>query len=231
MKKKGSHVGIVLSFVIFVTFLVFLYSVVEPMIRTQGNKQLVLDYLEAKLTEKCSANLTSVAITNSSPIQEYDDCLVINNTKLELKEFYSIVKDKDKKIVNSTSSEDLLKIAWNGETFFNVYYSEEPFENFSTSNNNCVDSIIESIKTKKYIFETKIIDLINEYKNNYKSLKEELMIPAGIEFSFSFTYNNETIIKTKETEVSTSVYLKKIPIHYIDKKANILPGVMTIKVW
>ena len=28
--KKGSHVGVVVSFVIFVTFLIFLYTIIQP---------------------------------------------------------------------------------------------------------------------------------------------------------------------------------------------------------
>lgn len=228
--KRGSHVGTVLSFVIFVTFLVFLYSVIEPAIKTQGDKQFLLDYLETKLTEKCSANLIRVTITNSSNPTGYD-CLKVDNTELEVLGLDSIVKDENNNFINSNSLNGFLKIAWTGETFFKVYYSEESFKDFPTSNNNCADSIIESVRTKEYIFETKVIKLKEEYESDYENLKDELKIPDGSEFSFSFTYSNGTIIGIGEKEVSTSVYAKKIPIQYIDEEANVLLGFITIKVW
>lgn len=47
--KKGSHVGMMISFVIFVTFLVFLYSILQPVIKIRQNKELVLDSLKTEL--------------------------------------------------------------------------------------------------------------------------------------------------------------------------------------
>ena len=63
MKKRGTHVGIVLSFVIFITFLVFLYSIVEPVIRVQRDKESLLDYLRIELIRRFSANLTTATIS------------------------------------------------------------------------------------------------------------------------------------------------------------------------
>ena len=59
MNKRGSHVGVILSFAIFITFMVFLYFIIEPAIRIQGDKQNILDNLERELLEKFSANLTT----------------------------------------------------------------------------------------------------------------------------------------------------------------------------
>ena len=46
--KKGSHVGLVLSFVIFVVFLIFMYPLVGPALETKGDKQYLLEPLEKK---------------------------------------------------------------------------------------------------------------------------------------------------------------------------------------
>ncbi len=51
MEKKGSHVGMMLSFIIFITFFVFLYTVLQPIIKTEQNKKLILDSLEIELVE------------------------------------------------------------------------------------------------------------------------------------------------------------------------------------
>ncbi len=49
MNKRGSHVGMMISFVIFITFLVFLYSILQPVIKTRQDKELVLDSLKTEL--------------------------------------------------------------------------------------------------------------------------------------------------------------------------------------
>ena len=54
--KKGSHVGMMLSFVIFVTFIVFLYSVLSPAIKIGQDKKLILDNLILELVEMLNSN-------------------------------------------------------------------------------------------------------------------------------------------------------------------------------
>ena len=51
ISKKGSHVGVVVSFVIFVTFLVFLYTIVQPATVREKDRQYLLDYLTLNLIE------------------------------------------------------------------------------------------------------------------------------------------------------------------------------------
>ena len=59
MKKKGSHIGVMLSFGIFVTFLVFLYSVLQPIIEMEQEKKLILDDLVLALVEMFDSDLTT----------------------------------------------------------------------------------------------------------------------------------------------------------------------------
>ena len=77
MNKKGSHVGMMLSFVIFVTFLVFLYSILYPMIKTGQDKKLVLDNLILELAGMLDSNYTSGSIktldSNFAKINELVD--------------------------------------------------------------------------------------------------------------------------------------------------------------
>ena len=70
--KKGSHVGMMLSFGIFVVFLVFLYSVIQPMIRLEQDKKLILNELIEELVVRFDAVYTSGSIktTNSNFVTE-----------------------------------------------------------------------------------------------------------------------------------------------------------------
>ena len=48
-KKGGTHVGMMLSFVIFITFITFLYTIIQPSIQVQKSKQVTLDVLKENL--------------------------------------------------------------------------------------------------------------------------------------------------------------------------------------
>ena len=241
MEKRGSHVGVILSLVIFVTFLVFLYTVVEPLVTVQKDKESLLSYLETELIERISSNLTtsSVGINKTSPqtcVQLGD---FVNETEASLR---LIVKnDETGEILraNVSQDEDDLFITKGTESvFFKVYDSPE-FEELEkvTEISGCKflkneeGYSIGLIRTNEYLFESKIINLINEHDGGYEDLKTELKIPPGSEFGFSIAYDNVTIIGTEEKNLSINVYAEEIPIRYVDDEGNINFGFMNIKVW
>ena len=57
---RGSHVGVVISFVIFVTFLTFLYAILQPAIKLSGDEPGTLKYIEEKIIENTSRSLTVI---------------------------------------------------------------------------------------------------------------------------------------------------------------------------
>lgn len=241
MNKRGSHVGMILSLVIFVTFLIFLYTTLEPIIKVQKDKQALLDYLKVELTERFSSNLTtaSIGINKTAP----QTCIILDDfvkdTEMSLK---LIVKDdltgQILKANVSQTGNDLFIIKQETDVFFKVYDSPK-FEELEKVMEiqgcklleNEKDYTIGLIRTNKYLFESNIINLIDEYNSRYIDLKEELKIPLGSGFGFSFIYSNGTIIKTEEKNVSTNVYAQETPIRYVDDQANINSGFISIKTW
>lgn len=240
LNKRGSHVGVVLSFVIFVTFLIFVYSIMQPATRIQKDKESLLDYLRIELIERFSANLTSVTITINGDIP--NKCIKLKNLTEETGiDSRLIVKNESGDISQANISEsdnrDLLIDRVADEKFFRLYHSEE-FDELGEVITSCRslqkeegDYMVGLIRKDKYIFEKKIIELINEYETDYENLKDDLNVAPGTEFGFSFTYNNETMIGTGGKKISTNVYSKEIPIQYIDENKNILSGFITINVW
>jgi len=240
--KRGSHVGMVLSFVIFITFLIFLYSILEPAAKTQKDKQALLDYLKIELTKRFSADITSVAISTREIVKE--ECVKLVNLTEEVEiDSHLIVKDEEGDIslaiISESDNKDLyIEKEAIEVVFFKIYNSEE-FEELGVGTmekcNNLrrkeKEYIVGLVRTDEYIFETKIIDLIDEYETSYENLKNELNIPIGSEFGFSFTYTNKTVIGTGEKNVSTSIYAEEIPIQYIDREASVNSGFINIQVW
>ncbi len=244
MKKRGSHVGMVLSFVIFVTFLIFLFSIVEPAIRMQRDKESLLDYLKIELIERFSADLTSASVTINKTLPQ--DCVKLLDLVTELSIVpVVIVKGKLGKIFPNKIEGDDLKIDRGEEEieefFFKIYYAEELEEVIGwTFDGECksYDKDLEQytiglVRTDEYIFEKEVIKLIEQCgsEEGYDNLKDDLNIPSGSEFGFSLIYGNETRIGTEEKNISTNVYAREIPVQYVDREANVNSGFINILVW
>jgi len=234
--KKGSHVGTMLSFVIFLTFLVFLYSVIKPIIETGQDKKSILDSLETNILDKVSSDLFEVTIT-TDPL-DWQDCIRLNGLLSEI-EINSkiIVKNENGEILGFDISGDDLEINRNDfhNIFFKIYHAEEFEDLTGTYSCESRDYEIGFIKNETYAFETKINELIDEYgkfgSEDYEALKEELKVPYRNDFGFSFIDNEEIETIVGDKEITTNVYVEKIPIYYVDDNANVLLGFINIRVW
>ena len=233
--KKASHVGVILSFVIFITFIIFLYSAIEPMTKVQRGKQDLVKYLKTALINEFKENLTSVSIAIKDSVSSF--CVKINS--FEDTEENTIVKNiENNEVLSSYLKDNKINIKRNQAQNIKIYYSKEfPKENFFSCNYELSedDYTLGSIRTTKEIFKSKIINLtefINEGDSNYNEIKKQLKIPPGSEFGFSFEDSEKKeIAKTKEKNISTNIYVEEIPIQYIDSEANINPGFLRIRVW
>ena len=244
MSKRGSHVGIVLSFVVFILFLVFLYSVLEPTITIQQDKQALLDYLGRELIRNFSTEMIISTITINKTVSK--NCIKLENLTAEIGiDNHTIVKNEFENISLSYISDrpnepnDLLIDRYDNQNRFFKIYNAEEFDEISENRISPCESldmydgkyVLGLVRVNEYIFETKIIRLKDSYEDNYEDLRDELKIPSGSDFSFSFTNSSGWIIKTGEKNITTSIYAEEIPIQYVDKEANLLSGFLNVKIW
>lgn len=234
--KKASHVGVILSFVIFITFLVFIFSIFGSPIKLPSNKDPLIDYIEVELTNKFSSNLTILTISPDPSVGK--NCIQISNTGLGFQDLNSLVKDKDDKIVRSNPNKgSLLYIDWSrDENFFKIFYSEETLDNLEYNGDitDCytlMSTNINALRENKYFNVNKISDFLSQYDSNYSGIKDELNVPQNNEFSLSFTDAEGNILETEQRDMVTNVYSREIPIQYFNKSANINSGFINIKVW
>ncbi len=86
--KRGSQVGIILSFIIFVTFLVFLYAVLKPAINLSGtDKGSVATFTENEIAQNTSANLTTVNIQINQAQMPDENCINLSNFFIDLTDY------------------------------------------------------------------------------------------------------------------------------------------------
>ena len=240
--KKAGHVGMILSFVIFITFIVFLYSVVQPVTEIERGKQDLLEYLHLELLREFSEDMTTSTVSINDTVAE----TCIRFEMVEGTDHMNVVVRTDKILLEHEKSGSvegsLITIdrqsAEGTEDFFKVYYSDE-FESTETES-PCLnpktltigeDYVLGLVRTEEEIFESKIQKIVQDFEANYTEIKDKLNIAPGNEFGFSFTNVSEDTSGTPEKNVSVNIYVEEIPIQYIDSEANIKPGYLNIRVW
>ena len=256
-KRGGTHIGFVLSFVIFVTFLIFLYSIIIEPITSKENKESILENLKIKLIEKLSiGDFTTKTLTILIDPGDLGKkkCIRINENEGDIKKggLVDLILYQGVNLTIKDGLNNILNYSEQGPNNLNIGPLNSSFDGFLriyyasglggspefTGSPNCFvirvdDYEIDYEKTGGEILEITIIDLITEYENNYEELKKELEIPIGSEFWFSFEYDNGTIIAPEEAIQipSTNVYATEFLIQYIDENSNTLLGTLRIKVW
>ncbi|RLG11684.1 hypothetical protein DRN69_07470 [Candidatus Pacearchaeota archaeon] len=250
MYKRGSHVGVILSFVIFVTFLIFMYTTIEPQLKKQKDKQPILDYLEAKLIESFDSELTTFTIQiDKDQINPNKDCIKVQDladyiTEQNMDEESLIIKNSANNILSYIVEGQALSILGgeNFDGFLKFYHSKDLQPSMCQgSKSECgiegCDQITEytvgSIKTVNNSLEAKINQSAERYNSEYEDLKKELKIPEGNDFGFILMNNQREVLIQAQKEIleTFNVYAEEIPILYIDAEANTKPGFLTIKVW
>lgn len=234
--KKGSHVEIIISFIIFVTFIFFLFSMIEPSIGTNKEKENVLDHIEASLTDLISADMTIITINIISSTSQ--KCIELNNEIDGLGiNSRTVAKGSSGQSFSCSTSVDLTDLRIERDSTSNTFlkiYSSSAFPPVNATSSTCQSLQRDAgyslglTKTSNYIFESKIINLLKEDR---EILRETLNVPDGINFGYGLVLSNGTTIETSEEEISTSVYIREKSIEYVDLEGNILMGYLKIKIW
>jgi hypothetical protein len=227
--KKGSHVGVIASFSIFMLFLVALYLIVEPTIKTQKDKRLILDYLNLRIKEEFSANFTTIVIANSSSSNRV--CASFNKNEVGVNGQNAYAKDKNNDYIEiDNSNPNTLLVKWVGnESFIKIFFSEESFNSLppticaNTSNNYQ----IESTTKEKQLFEAKIVYGMSDFV----SLKNTINISKENDWGMGFVYNNGTTISSGAIDTLREIYAQEMPITYIDRNANLVSGKLVVSIW
>lgn len=243
MKKRGSHVGFMLSFIIFVTFMIFLYSMLEPLVRNQRTKEAVLESVKLKVIDEISGEVNTTTL-------EIDEEYHLTGKKcLKFTDVDEEIIDSEKLIIRDESEENLeynvisadkhlyiKKGADDDNKFFKIYSSGE-FSIDEIDLNPC-DEVQKAsyslglVKTENSIFESKIATFVSDYALNYATLKANMGIAETTEFSVRFLDADKAVIyETEQRGVSTSVYADDFLIQYFDEEMDLLIGFIEIRVW
>jgi len=236
-------VGVVVSFVVFVTFLVFLYTIVQPVTVRERSRQYILDYLTLNLIGNSTGNMSTMIVNVEEPV-EPQSCLnlqqVINDDQIPEYMINNLVFKTSEEIFTYGINNPNIRVnTGNGfQGVITVIYSKDivPLEYDGLLGCSPKNYPVGHVKSYSEIFETKMYELNETYYANYEGLKAELGIPEGTEFNF-YIYDSQRseppIIKAEIQEPPTdrSVFIQETPIQYIDENGNTLFGFLKIIIW
>jgi len=235
--KRGSHIGFVLSFVIFIVAIVYLYTILKPAIEVDNHNEYLFNSLKENLINISSEEITTLTIQLDGIFPTSENCISINNILDEIIISDLIIKNgegnlHDYEILGSSLE---VEVGVGFEGILKVYYSDSLGNNSITGLEDCQSMnsySIDLIQTDKYNYEESVTDILEDYINDYEGLKTELGVPSYTEFDLAFIYNNGTRIETgKELPTLGEIFVKTIPIKYIDADANLNMGFLEISLW
>lgn len=228
MKKGMSHIEVILSFVIFVGFLIFLLAIFNPF-KSEGKDRSYLDVLERAIIQNTSIEVEFMSV-NIETLQ--NECFSLDYALDNI-----IVRDENKNIIPGYSSNNKLFINGIGKKFLYIY-SSEAFEE-QTFSGECnqlsegTDYTLGLYRVEKYISN----DSLNEIKNKiddatiYMELKRYYEIPNSMEFSFSVRDTAGIYLISSRTKDAKEIISRDIPIQIIFKDGSIKVAILNIKIW
>ena len=232
MNKKASHVGVILSFLVFITFIAFLYSVTEPAISVKQDKLDFLKYIKIELMKNFTGDLASVLIE----IPSGSNCMKFPSNAFPGVEDWNVVaKDKDGNLIDSyKDSNGDVYVYENPEDYLNLYFSKE-FENGQSEEESCTilkNYEIKLFRTEEWFFNSSVKKLADKMEDDYEGVKEQFGVAFDDNFDFAFKDGEgKEMVNTGEREVSSDIYSEEIPVQYVDSEANIKPGFLIVRVW
>jgi hypothetical protein len=205
-KKAQGHVEIILSFLIFIGALIFLFIFINPFAKTE--EVSVIDGLQRKIIEEISLEIGKLGVITSCELCCYN---------FTLEDYVGNYQEKQE-----------------ASRKYSIYFGEI-FNNISNRNPLCDPSnyTLGTYSKEKMIVENKTLELVIQYNTDYESLKNNLGITNEFAFNFKNLVGEEILLLTvsKQPPVGVNVEAREFPIRMIDNNTNIQELILNIRAW
>ena len=233
MDKRGlSHIEIIMSFVIFIGFLIFAFYFFNPL-KADRVLDASLYYTNDEILKNVSVSLESYSVILGEPggisgpsgiVEIPLNATIEGDIKVRVENYngVNLSASYSNNVVNFDSEgNDFVKI------MFSEVFPEQSFINGGEANYTIASSNIESL-----ISEKRVLELKDYYENSYPELKAFFNIPNRIDFGFQIIFNeNDSIIAEKEIPQGIKVLVQEKRIEVIREGGEIVFTDLIIKVW
>ena len=207
--KRGlSHIEVMISFVLFLSFVGFILFFFNPF----TNSRLAdssLSYLENKFANDFSAELRQISIKISDYYGDEEIPILIPDIPSEMNVG---VESKEGRVLPSIRDtlSGMVYLDRQGENFVILLFSEDltpysppPGQTAPFSEENYT---IASTINKKVLSERKILELNESYYREYNGLREMLSLPGSVDFDFALLLRNNEIVGERKLPQGQEVF-------------------------
>ena len=242
LNKGGiSHIEVMLSFLIFIGFVIFALYFFSP-IQTSRLVESSLSYAfrEVKINVSVELESYSVSLNLTSVIV---DTIAVNlsnslvNANVRAENYLETVVPS----MRDSNNPNIIYFEWadtnygSGKGFVIIKLSED-FEPYSgTVNSTAVDEDlygIASSNTVKLISEKRILALKDLYIGDYVSLKERFNLPGRVGFGFGLVFDeNDKIEAQEEVPKGVEVFSDSERVEVLRTNGNIEFADLIVEIW
>ncbi len=229
-KRGFAHFEMVISFVFFMGFMAFLFTVLS-FNNTTSIPSTISKGLHDNFVKMTSTNLSTIFLKANYTGQ--DDCFYINlPTNLfsnEILDGTSHITNLDGANISSGIVGNQLSIEKNG-VFFNVKFSPEFHDEGLTECAKLNDFVLGQPVDMKVMSYSALEKMQNEYFNNYKKLQAELGVPPTFDFAID---DNALSIKMEPKQIPNSVDIiaKDYMIEVLKSDGTLTNERFILKIW
>ncbi len=244
IKKRGSsHIEIVLSFAIFVVFIILLLAIFNPFSKPRLSKNNI-DVFESELMNKVNVNVLTTGVLIKKDITK--DCFKFNS-KQKLEDV-KVKRQSDGTFMEvKTDTGNTIKVKSKEKGFYYLFASKDflPADAVMTGcqelNENDDDYVLSNVREQSVVSENKMKVLIEELSDDakYASTKTAFGIPTSNDIALRIWLSDKSYDDTvfnfdkyEKTRLNKrEVLSRNIPIQIVNDTAEFKYAVMNIQVW
>jgi len=252
MNKRGmSHIEVILSFVIFLGFLIFLFAIFMPF-KTSNGSDVYLDIASREIKNNISAqvnfftlrlneqstgcfyfdynaSLTKVNVQNENYIKI--DAMNRELSQQEISAAAAAAAAGGKSIKPDTEK----RVIISGEGKFFYIYSYEEFNESDIDEQTCKqlekeDYVVGLFRSHNMVSFKKLEAFRDSYNLDYESVKKEIGITQDFKFSVRDTLNKDILNITKKVP-KTKVFARDEPIQIVYTNGSFKYAILNIQLW
>ena len=226
MKRGLSHIEFVISFVLFIGFVLFAFVFFNPL-QSQRTLKSSMDYAWIEVSQETQEKLDtySVYIFSASGDVALDISDVHNS-------YNASVEDVDGNIIETyTDASGEVNFNTNGKEFFRIKYSPALLNGNTLSGTPPNQYSISSSTSEKIYFESLLLNLNDTYFLDYEGLKQKINLPNRVDFGFVVKFGDVDVLAVNEIPEGVEVLSRSDRIDVIRNSGKRERAELRVLVW
>lgn len=238
-KKSQIHVEMIISFVIFVGFLIAIFFIINPLAVKKTDYTLI-NNLQDKVIENLSFDYSSVSLTLDEGLSFSGDCFIVSNpfnisSILEVQDTSGSILEASNNFLNKELIIDKSSTA--DKRYYKLYFSDEFNPSLDIpSGCSTLDEANYSfglfVNNEGVLYEN-LVPFNNLYIQDYDKLKKELGIEGDFEFVI-YDINRSVILNEslyKHRIKNINVISREMPLKTLDKNSQEKNIILNLRAW